>query len=77
MQQMRSRIADLERAIEARATPEPLAPYEQRLRAVKAEHRMASEDLRDMDSQSADLYTQQQRLASQMAEARVSYVSSL
>lgn len=38
---------------------------------------MASEDLRDMDSQSADLYTQQQRLASQMAEARVSYVSSL
>lgn len=70
IEDMRTKIAEMERIIASDTPPGPLEPLDGQLRSRKAEHRVACDELHDMDTQCLELRTRQQRLSSQMDEAR-------
>lgn len=70
IEQMRHRIAELEAALQAMPEAAPLGPLDTRLRTCKGDHRVACDELREMDAQYAELHTKEQRLNVQLDEAR-------
>lgn len=77
MDEMRTQIAALEASVATGPPSVDLTALDQQWRAVKTEHRVATEDVRDLDAQTREWNAKVQRARTQHKEARLTYVPML
>lgn len=76
LDELRVKLAELEEQL-ADGPPPSAGDVDQRLRAVKAQHRSASDDVRDLDAQLSETRIRHRHVEHQASETRQTYVSLL